>query len=169
VDLQRLIAHRAVRTYLDEPVPDHVVAGIVDAARWTGSARNRQPWRFVAVADDPTKRELARLGSYAAHLAQAPVVLVVLSPAERRLDTEFDVGRVVQSVVLAATAEGLGCGVVSLYPDDRSARAARLVGADSDWTARHAVALGRPGPKPTEGTLAIPRGRLPLEEVLSFR
>ncbi|WP_110206667.1 nitroreductase family protein [Nocardioides daejeonensis] len=168
MDLPRLIAHRTVRTYLDDPVTDDSLRQVVDVARWTGSARNRQPWRFVAVRDAPTKQALARLGAYAGHLATAPVVLLVLSPVERRLDTEFDVGRVVQSIFLAATDAGLGCGVVSLYPEEHSRDAADLVDADDGWTARHAIALGRPGPRPTGGTLAVPAGRLPLEELLTF-
>lgn len=168
MDLPALIAHRTVRTFRDAPVSPELVEQIVDTARWTGSARNRQPWRFVAVSDADTKRELAGLGTYAGHLAIAPLVLVVLSPAERRLDTEFDVGRIVQSVVLTATDAGLGCGVVSLYPDENSRRAAEVVGVDGEWSGRHALALGWPGPRPA-GALAVPRGRRPLDELLSFR
>ncbi|WP_235734950.1 nitroreductase family protein [Nocardioides alcanivorans] len=167
--LPHLIAHRAVRAFQDTPVPTSLVEQVIDTARWTGSARNRQPWRFVAVADADTKQLLSRFGAYASHLADAPLVLVVLSPTERGLDTEFDVGRVVQSVVLVATEAGLGCGVVSLYPDEHSRAAADLVDAGAEWSARHAIALGWPGPPPKGGTLAVPAGRLPLAELLSFR
>lgn len=168
VDLPALIASRTVRTFRDAPVDSELVEHIVDTARRTGSARNRQPWRFAAVRSADTKRRLAGLGTYAGHLATAPLVLVVLSPTTRRLDTEFDVGRVVQSVALTATRAGLGCGVVSLYPDANSRRAAEIVGFGAEWSGRHAVALGWPGARPTGGTLAVPSGRLPLAEVLTF-
>jgi len=169
MDLPALIRRRTVRSYLPETVPDETLRRIVDLARWTGSARNRQPWRFVAVRDDGVRRELATLGAYAGHLAAAPVVLVVLSPAEQRLDTELDVGRVLQSLTLAASDAGLGSCVTSLYPEDRSVRAATLVGAPEGWVARHALALGYAAPPAFVGRSAIPGGRLPVEELLRFR
>jgi nitroreductase len=166
VDLRSLIAKRAVRSYRDEPVPVDTVRQIVDQARWTGSARNRQPWRFAAVYEAGIRAELARLGEYAGHLAAAPVVLVLLSPAERWLDTEFDLGRVAQSITIVATSMGLGSCVVSLYPDGNARRAAALVHAESGWVARHAIALGHPGPRPSPGRLTIPTGRHSTDQLL---
>jgi len=42
-------ALRATRWWQPDAVPREVVERIVDGARWTGSARNAQPWRFVHV------------------------------------------------------------------------------------------------------------------------
>lgn len=166
VDVGGLIGARAVRAYGPEPVPVEMIWQIVDQARWTGSARNRQPWRFVAVLDAGTREDLSRLGAYAGHLAAAPAVLVVLSPAERLIDTEFDVGRIAQSITMVAASLGMGSCITSLYPDDHARRAAELVTADPGWTARHAIALGYPGPRPVTGRLAIPAGRLPAGDLL---
>lgn len=166
--LRPLIARRTVRFYRDEEVPVRVVRQLVDQARWTGSARNRQPWRLVAVYAPHIRSELARLGSYAAHLATAPVVLVLLSPRERHLDTEFDAGRLAQSLTLAATSAGLGSCITSLYPEENAACAATLVGADASWSARHAIALGHPDPSAPVGPLAIPSGRHSTDDLLSI-
>ena len=166
VDIRSLIAKGAVRSYRDDPVAEETVSQVLEQARWTGSARNRQPWRFVAVYDSDTRDELARLGAYAGHLATAPVVVVVLSPAQRLLDTEFDLGRVAQSITLVAASMGLGSCVVSLYPDENSDRAATLVDSEPGWSARHAIALGYPGAIPTVGRRAVPAGRLATEELL---
>jgi nitroreductase len=160
-----MIAKRAVRSYRDEPVPVELVRQIVEQARWTGSARNRQPWRFAAVYEPGIRTELARLGEYARHLAVAPVVLLLLSPAERLLDTEFDIGRAAQSITIVAASLGLGSCVVSLYPEGNARRAAALIRAESGWTARHAIALGFPDARPT-GRLAIPAGRHSKDELL---
>ncbi|GAB2657180.1 nitroreductase [Gordonia jinhuaensis] len=166
MNLRSLIAAATVRTYTDDPVTVDQVRALIDEARWTGSARNRQPWRFVAVFDHPTRRAIAQSGAYAAHVEHASVVLVVLSPAERNLDTEFDVGRLVQSVVLAANSRGLGTCVVSLYPEQNSARTAQLLGAEPGWVARHAIALGHPGQPPAGVRSAIPTGRRSTDELL---
>src|SRR6266545_2671071 len=41
----------AVREFQDKPVPPDAAHRIVEAARLSGSAANRQPWHFFAVAD----------------------------------------------------------------------------------------------------------------------
>jgi len=152
--------------FAPDAVPFEAVRELVETARWTGSARNRQPWRFVAVYDAERRRALSRLGAYAGHLADAPVVLVILGPAERGLDTEFDIGRIAQSITLAAVEQGLGSCIVSLYPEENSRAAAALVGADPDWSARHAIALGRPGSSTAAGRSAIPLGRHETDDIL---
>jgi len=168
VGIRELIARRSVRSFAGQSIPTTIVQSLIDVARWTGSARNRQPWRFVAVYDEPTREALARLGAYGAHLAHAPVVLVVLGPTERQLDTEFDLGRVAQSVTLAAAEQGLGSCIVSLFPDSNALAAAALVGGDDGLSARHAIALGRPARTRPTGSSAIPLGRHDTDELLRF-
>ncbi|WP_082944975.1 nitroreductase family protein [Mycobacterium sp. 852013-50091_SCH5140682] len=65
-ELARLMRVPAVRMFDgDRPVPDGVVSAIVDAARWTGSARNRQPWLIVRVRSGALLRDISELGAYA--------------------------------------------------------------------------------------------------------
>jgi nitroreductase len=157
-----------VRTFEATPVPQSTLSLIVDEARWTGSARNRQPWRFVAVYDQGIRSQLSALGAYTGHLESAPVVLVLLSPEPQHLDTEFDLGRVAQSITLVAAELGLGACITSLYPEANSRIAAELVSADPGWTAKHAIALGFPAAKPAAGRSAIPLGRRSVTESLRF-
>ncbi len=92
---------------------------------------------------------------------------MLLSPEDRQLDTEFDLGRVAQSITIAAAAAGLGSCVASLYPDDQARRAADLVRAEPGWSARHAIALGHPADRPARsGRSAIPRGRHDTADLL---
>jgi nitroreductase len=51
----------AVRDFLDEAVPDDVVATILDTARFAPSGGNRQGWRVVLVKDADTRRRLRDL------------------------------------------------------------------------------------------------------------
>ena len=37
---------RAVRQFRSEPIPEAVVDDLLQVARWSGSAKNRQPWEF---------------------------------------------------------------------------------------------------------------------------
>jgi nitroreductase len=52
---------RSVRGFRPDPVPDAVLRRIIEAAIHAPSARNAQPWFFVAVRHDEGKRAIAAL------------------------------------------------------------------------------------------------------------
>jgi nitroreductase len=166
--LEFLASLRSVRAFTTDPVSREHVEQIIDAARWTGSARNRQPWRFIAVRDRDVQQRLSELGSYAQHLATAPLVLVVLSEDNGRSDTEFDSGRVSQTICLGAHALGLGSCLATLYPTQNVTAAAAVLGVESPWLPRHAISIGRPRPAERPGPSAIPRGRFAVDELLTY-
>ena len=49
---EALHARISTRAFTSEPVPEAVVHDILDAARWSPSGGNLQPWKVVAVAGD---------------------------------------------------------------------------------------------------------------------
>ena len=71
---------RAVRQLRPDPLPELVLYDILEVARWSGSAGNRQPWEFVVVRDRTVLTKLARVdGANAGHLATAaPGIAVVI-------------------------------------------------------------------------------------------
>jgi nitroreductase len=159
---------RATRWFTGTPVPEEDVVRVLEAARWTGSARNRQPWRFVVVTDSRLRGELSLLGGYAGHLAGAPVVvLLAVDHAAGGEDAEFDAGRAAQSLMLAAHRLGLGSCPASFFPADNAERAAWLAGVEAPWKVRTAISLGYPAPAP-RGRSAIPTGRLPLDRLVRW-
>ncbi len=159
---------RAVRHFMPNPVPRITIEEVINVARWTGSARNRQPWRFVAVTDPRMRAGLSRLGDYAMLLGRAPLVLVLLSEDNGFADTEFDLGRIAQSVCLAAQQRGLGSCVTTLHPDDNVLAAAEILDAPPGWLPRHAIALGYTDDDNQRSPTAIPVGRLPVEDLLTW-
>lgn len=162
--LRLLASLRATRAFTDEPVSDDALAAILEVGRWTGSARNRQPWRVAVVRDRGRRAALGRLGAYAQVLAGAPLVLLLAIDSERGgADAEFDAGRLAQAMMLAAHAHGLGCCPATIFPDDNVRRATAAAGLAPPWRVRTAIAVGHPGVAP-RGRRAIPSGRRPLEE-----
>lgn len=76
----------AVRAFDDRPVPDDVVARVLDTARFAPSGGNRQAWRVVVVRDRGVRRRLRDLylpGWYE-YLAQVGAGLVPWSPVNDR-------------------------------------------------------------------------------------
>ncbi|WP_161499014.1 nitroreductase family protein [Cryobacterium aureum] len=164
--IRTLNARPAVRSFNDRSVPLEVLRQIIEVARWTGSARNRQPWRFIGVSDKELLEKLGALGAYAQHIAAAPCALILLSADNGFQDTEFDLGKVSQTVTLAATALGLGSCLATIYPEANVTKAATLLRVESGWRPHHAISLGYPG-APMPGKRAITTGRLSTLELLS--
>src|SRR5213594_1565435 len=55
----------AAREFTADPLPDDVLAKILDQARFAPSGGNRQGWRVMVVRDPATKRALADLSAFA--------------------------------------------------------------------------------------------------------
>jgi F420 biosynthesis protein FbiB-like protein len=50
---------RSIRKYSSRPVSTEILSEILQAAGWAPSAHNAQPWRFIVLIDEPSKKELA--------------------------------------------------------------------------------------------------------------
>lgn len=96
----------AVRQYRDQPVPADLVRRIVEAAWLTGSSRNGQPWRFIAVEDQAMLHRLGGLARTGPYIADAALAVVVVM--EESIYNVSDVSRAVQSMMLTAWDEGVG-------------------------------------------------------------
>ena len=116
-DADRLVAFleslRTVRFFEPNPVPQSALDDVLEVARHSGSARNRQPWEFVVVRDRQTLGRLAVLKGYAQHLssAAAGIVLVMAGDPDKIEQETFDEGRLAERISLAAASHGLGSAV----------------------------------------------------------
>ena len=115
---QAIASKRDVRAYAATPIPPDVEARILDAGRLAGSARNKQEWQFVVVAD---KDSLAQV-VYAQENVRTAALVIAVAGARG-----FDAGRCAQNMMLAAWNEG----VVSCPNGIADADAAeKIVGAE---------------------------------------
>ena len=108
---------RAVRDYAPEQIPEDILSDILKVGRWSGSASNLQGTEVVVVRDSQITQRMSEVGARPA--AGATVVLVVVTPgdAERHDLNIFDSGRVVERLLLAAHAHGLGSNIATLKED----------------------------------------------------
>jgi nitroreductase len=152
---------RAVRSFRPDPVPQGVVDDILEVARWSGSASNRQPWELVVIRDPETLGALARVEGYAAHLSGAPLGIVLVMAGERAAQETYDEGRLSERIMLAALAHGVGSSIGWFVGDGRAA-AKEILGIPEDHTVRTVISLGYPD----EGTRRAGRARKPLSEIV---
>jgi nitroreductase len=97
----------AVRRYRDDPVPEEIIRRIVEAARFTGSSMNGQPWHFVIVTDRETLRRLGASVRHGRYIADAPLAIAVAVERSSRFGLS-DASRAIQSMILAAWEAGVG-------------------------------------------------------------
>jgi nitroreductase len=106
----------AVRSYQDKPLPPAILRRILDSGRLAASAMNRQPWHFIVVEDRPTLQQLSALARSGPYIAQAPVAVVVA--IEKTPFAVSDASRAIQSMILAAWADGVGSNWVGFLGFD---------------------------------------------------
>ncbi|HEY8869194.1 MAG TPA: nitroreductase family protein [Candidatus Limnocylindrales bacterium] len=83
--VQPLVRVRQIRQYTSEPVTDEEMAAITDAARWSGSSANQQPWRFIVIRDRTTLDALHTAGMpQTRSLETAPAAIAVVLPEDER-------------------------------------------------------------------------------------
>jgi nitroreductase len=154
---------RAVRSFRPDPVPREVVADILEVARWSGSASNRQPWELVVIRDQETLGKLARVEGYAAHLRGAPLGIVCVMAGGRPEQETYDEGRLSERIMLAAWAHGVGSSIGWIVGEGR-VEATEILGIPEDRTVRTAISLGYPD----EGARRRRPGqaRKPLSEIV---
>lgn len=153
---------RATRRFADRRIPDPLVERWLESARWCGSSRNSQPWRFLVVRDPQLRRQLSTLGDDASHLASASLVVALASvPGPYPFSTTFDLGRVAQSLMLAAHADGVGSCIAVFEPAEKVSVARDLLEVPSELTLDLAIGFGYPQQVPTQPR--DPAGRLELE------
>jgi nitroreductase len=103
----------AVRTYTGQPIPPDAVQRIVAAGWLTGSGMNRQPWHFIVVEDRDTLRQLGALAHSGPYIADAALAIAVV--IEQTPFAVSDASRAIQSMMLAAWAEGIGSNWVGFH------------------------------------------------------
>jgi nitroreductase len=159
-----------VRQFSEREVPDDVLLDILDAGRWTGSAKNTQPWDLIVVKERQKLAALAKCGRYAGHLETAPLAVALVMRGDDA-SSLMDEGRLMQNLMLAAWAHGVGSCIASIYPQENEHRARELLGIPPDRHLRTMLSIGYPAGAQAlrlPENAPIPRGRRPIAEVVSW-
>ena len=169
--LKPLIRTRQIRQFTDEPVSDADLTALAEVARWTGSSRNSQPWRFIVVRDGPLIRRLAEIGmpqTGALHSATAALAISIRNDEASAISHSYDDGRVAERVLIGASMLGLGAGITWVRSEVR-AEIGALLGVEDGRFVRTIMAVGHPSEEGLAPKSAPGQARLPLDELLDWR
>jgi nitroreductase len=165
--IEMLRGLRQTRSYSSEPVDDATLDAILEVARWTGSGGNKQPWRLVVVRNAETRRAIAGAKSDTGWVADAPVVIGIVTEGKTAESARFDAGRLVERTMLAAQGSGLAAAVIGFGAADSepAMTVRRLLNVPEGMWITHAVVIGHPGQKPAESG-SKRGGRKPMSEIM---
>lgn len=158
---------RAVRQFRSDAIPQEVVDAILEVARWSGSASNRQHWEFVVIREKETLQALAKCEGYAHHLAGAALgIVVVMAGNPALVDQEtYDEGRLSERMMLAAEAYGVGSSIGWFRGQGRT-DAKALLGIPQERLVRTVISLGYPDEEARRARPKVTDARKPLSELV---
>lgn len=160
-----MVSKREVRDYAGRPLESTHLDRVLQAGRATGSSRNRQMWRFVAVTDAGVLKQLSELVAAPHNVATCAAAIAISMPSSAM---GFDAGRVAQNMMVAAWNEGVG-SCPNTVVDQLSAL--RLLGLPEDRHIATILSLGYPvrswSPERSTAEQVLSRmDRLPLDELV---
>jgi nitroreductase len=133
MEFEQLIQARySVRAYKRDPVPDQVLAKVLEAARLAPTAANRQPFRILVVHTDGREGELKRI--YGRDwFVQPPLVIALCGLTDRcwvradgRSFCDIDAAIVMDHLILAAADQGLGSCWIGAFDAQAARKILRL-------------------------------------------
>jgi nitroreductase len=129
--IELMCAHRSVRKFTSQPIPEGWIETIVESAQWASSTCFRQAYSVIAVTDPEKKRALREVCGGQRWVEECPTFLafcadmnrlddicktrdkrVNLEHTETFLMTALDTALFMQNIALAA--ESLGLGIVMI-------------------------------------------------------
>jgi len=127
-----MLDRRATNHFAAEPVPEEYLKAILTLAAQAPSGYNLQPWRFIVVREEESRRRLQAVAFNQPKVAEAPVVIICLGMKEEwkaRADEVFKEG-----------AER-GAGRVEGWQGARDAALGFITSAQemSVWVTRHTM------------------------------
>ncbi len=155
----------SARAYRPDPVPDDLLAAVLEAGRLAPTAANRQPFRIIVVRTRGRESELRRIYDRD-WFVQAPLVLCVCAVRaeawrrtryDGRSHADVDAAIVMDHLILAAADLGLGtCWIAAFDPG----AAREVLAVPDEAEPMFFTPLGYPA------DALRPKERRPLEELV---
>lgn len=140
--LEILKTRRSVREYSDKEIPKELLEKIVEAARFSPTARNLQPWEFIVITEVPTLKKLGELAENGRFLSQAKACIAVFCT-----DTKYyleDGCAATCNILLAAAALGIGSCWIAGDKKPYCAEVAKILNVPANFKLVSLIALGFP-------------------------
>ena len=167
---------RTIRKYQNKNIPDSIIEELLDLARCAPSSMNGQPWHFIVIKKNKTKKLIMEIKNkysppekrfYKADFLQdAPVVIVVCVDKQKSYIREIENGILATAnIMLGAYSRGLGSVYMSAYTKDEpkvSEEIKQILGIPQNVEPISIIPLGYPDEIPE------PKELRPIEEMIHY-
>ena len=122
--LTAISQRRSVRAYKDTDVAEDKLKKILEAARLSPSASNRQEWKFIVVKNKETRKKLGKAAFRQSFIEEAPVVIVACGTETNSImlcgqpTYTVDVSIACTFMILEACELGLGTCWMGAFKED---------------------------------------------------
>lgn len=160
----------------DHALPENALLGAFEAARWSPSASNTQPWRFIVArrgSESFSKIEATLAGFNSAWAGAASALVVNLAAVETATGepqrwAEYDLGQAVAHLSVQAHSEGLYVHQMGGFD---GAKISESFGLGSDLRPVSVMTIGKLGvpeqlAEPLKERELAPRSRLSVDEII---
>jgi len=164
MDLTKAIKNRrSVRKYQARKIPKKIIREIIDIAKYSPSANNRQPWKFVVITDKEYMGKLSgaikkkmdvrypryRLGiKKDPILHNAPTLVIICGPKDKWANIDCVITS--QTMMLYAYSIGIAScwmGFVKEFLESNK-KEAKKIGVPNNYSVHVSLVFGYPDVKP---------------------
>ena len=145
--LEAIAKRRSIRKFLDVPVTDDQLRELLEAAMLAPSAKNGQPWQFVAIRKPETLAKLRESQPYAVSLSTAKACICVCGRVDPALPGYYqqDCAAATENILLQAQHMGLATCWMGVSPrPERMQAVAEILHIPEDIAPFCLIAVGVP-------------------------
>lgn len=171
--LEIIKSRRSTRRFKPDMVSEEDLKAVLEAARWSPSGDNKQPWKFIVIKNKETMEKIVEMLPYKkfqAFLRNAPVLIAIVVNSRKSKWVVLDGALCVQNLMLEAWARGLGTCFSAWYPTVPSKieeQVKDLLNIPKNWIIVTFTPLGFPIDEP-ERAFRLPAKRQPLDELICY-
>lgn len=152
--IRAICARRSVRDFTGAAVSEQDIRALLEAGMAAPSARNLQPWRFIAVSNRQELDRLAEIHPYAKMLKSAGACIAVCG--DREVNEDFwvqDCSAATENILVAAALLKLGACWLGVHPRaEREKSLKEHLGIPNRFGLLCLVAVGVPAEAPAPRT-----------------
>ncbi len=156
---------RSVRAYKPVEIEEEKLKEVLEAARLSPSASNRQDWKFIVVREKETRKKLARAALGQSFIGEAPAVIVACGTEPEAImacgqpTSTVDVSIACAFMILMACGLGLGACWIGAFKENEVKKILKI---PERVRVVAVIPMGYPDERPSQ------RERKDLDQVVCF-
>ena len=177
---ETVFSRKSIRSFLDKPIPQDVLADMLEAARLSPSTQNRQPWRFIIIQNQDRIKQMSvncgLIGLANFFVRSAPCIIIACADTDKDIKINgqeyylVDTAIAFQQMMLMAWNHGIGSCWLGAFSEKKLRNWLDL---PKSWRIVALSPFGYPAEKQSiyakvVKSVAGSKNRLPVEQIVRY-